>query len=406
MPDRRNPGKGNFGKTPLYAAFFSSISLLCACTSPAMVTELPASACEQESTPIALVQGADFQSSMLERNVTIRGIATFVVAGEGLYLEEPLSDNSSRTSDGLYIDSPELTEQIHPGDRLVAIGFVTELGEGGDTLTSLTGISGFRVCESNVPLPRSDMRLPLSAQERESLEAMQVGMQQALVVTNVMHLGKGQISISRNYILPVPTEIARPGPDARDQAGKNRRAAINVRLADGDLQPYAVGTRVLALQGVMGHDGRFPELRAKTDLPTMPQRIYRITDVGEDEIRIVGLNLHNYFNGDGYGGGFPTERGARTPAEFSDQRSRLSAAIGQIRPHMVGVMELENDGFRAGSAAQDFLQDLRSATEHPWAVVNPNAVPVGNDSITVGIFYRSDVLQAAGKARRELDPVS
>ena len=98
-----------------------------------------------------------------------------MVAGEGLYLEEPLSDNSSRTSDGLYLESPELTEQVRTGDRLVAIGFVTELGEGSDTLTSLTGISGFKVCESNVPLPLSEIRLPLSAQERESLEAMQVG---------------------------------------------------------------------------------------------------------------------------------------------------------------------------------------------------------------------------------------
>ncbi len=385
-------------KTPLSATFFSFITGFYGCTAPATITQLPASACEQESTPIALVQGAGFQSPMLERRVTIRGIATFVTPGEGLFIEQPLSDTSTKTSDGLYLDSAGLASRVRVGDRLVVAGIVTELGEGSDTLTALTGINGFRVCASSVPLPISETRLPLSAQERESLEAMHVGMQQALMVTDVFRLRTGQISVSRNDILPAPTEVARPGPDARDQAARNRRAVINVRLADGDRQRYAVGTGVLALQGVIGHDGRSPQLRVKTDLPTLPLNIYRIPEVGEDEIRIIGLNLLNYFNGDGHGGGFPTARGAKTPAEFSHQRGRLSAAIGQIGPHMVGVMELENDGFGPGSAAQDFLDDLQSATGHPWAVVNPNDAPVGSNAITVGIFYRSDILQTAGKA--------
>ena len=64
-----------------------------------------------------------------------------------------------------------------------------------------------------------------------------------------------------------------------------------------------------------------------------------------DTLRIVGMNLHNYFNGDGNGLGFPTPRGAKTYEDFQQQRSRIGAAIGVLDPHVLAVMELENDGF-------------------------------------------------------------
>jgi len=63
---------------------------------------------------------------------------------------------------------------------------------------------------------------------------------------------------------------------------------------------------------------------------------------------------------------------------------------------MVGVMELENDGFEPGSAAHDFASDLEAATGHAWQVVRPVSDRVGDDQITVGIFFRPDQVQALG----------
>jgi predicted extracellular nuclease len=78
------------------------------------------------------------------------------------------------------------------------------------------------------------------------------------------------------------------------------------------------------------------------------------------------MNLHNYFNGDGKGQGFPTPRGAETMAEFNKQRKRIGAAIKALKPHIVAVMELENDGFGDASSAQDFIRLATAATGGTW----------------------------------------
>ena len=111
------------------------------------------------------------------------------------------------------------------------------------------------------------------------------------------------------------------------------------------------------------------------------------------------MNLHNYFNGDGKGQGFPTPRGAETIDEFQRQRARIGAAIGVLDPHVLAVMELENDGFGPDSAAQDFIQLANNATKKAWAVTRPVDDNTGTDKITVGLFYRSDRLQAVGPAQ-------
>jgi len=67
-----------------------------------------------------------------------------------------------------------------------------------------------------------------------------------------------------------------------------------------------------------------------------------------------------------------------------------------LGPHLVTVMELENDGFGPDSAAQDFIADLERASGVPWRAVTPADDKVGGDLITVGIFYREDRLAHSG----------
>ena len=67
-------------------------------------------------------------------------------------------------------------------------------------------------------------------------------------------------------------------------------------------------------------------------------------DVG-GSLKIVSFNVLNFFNGDGVGGGFPTSRGADTFSEFVRQRIKIYEAMKAIDGDIVGVMEIENDGF-------------------------------------------------------------
>ena len=383
--------------TPLFAAFFVMAPLIMSCGPDDSIVELSQAACEQPFTVATDIQGNGDQSALLNELLSTRGIVTHVEPASGVFIEHA-SDANGQASAGLFIQAGSLASLAKRGDLLVVEGSVTELGEGSDTLTSLTAITGYRVCASGQSIPVTRISLPLTKSEREALEGMNLEIEQDLFVTDPRNGGAGLLTLSRDGILPIPTEVARPGPDARAQALKNSRASLRIRLDERDDQLFPAGTTILSAQGVLGHDGRGLRLLQNDRLRTIPIRVNRIAPPAGQDLRVIGLNLHNYFNGDGQGGQFPTPRGAETPAEFAAQRARLAATIEHIGPHLVAVMELENDGFGDNSAAADFIRDLESATGETWQAVQPFNGPIGGDAITVGLFYRPDRLAAAGRA--------
>lgn len=385
-------------KTPPPAAFFCVALLAAACSRPSAIDELAVGICSSEVQPIAAIQGRESASPYVGESFTVRGIVTWVQPGEGVFLEELASDEDPATSNALFLAGAELAAQTQAGDLLAAAAVVAELGEGPDTLTALTGIQAVRVCESGLPLPLSDSRLPLDEAGREALEAMRLGFNHSLAVSDVYRRNQGVVGVSANRILPAPTEVARPGAEARQQAARNRDALLAIALRDEDDQAYAVGGTIVAAEGVLGKDGGRAVLLAQQPLSYLPAPQYAPRSLPADEIRVVSLNLHNYFNGNGDGTGFPASRGARSGDEFQAQRERLVAAIGYLQPHLIGVQELENDGFAPRSAAADLLLDLQQATGHSWAVIDPLGRPIGTDQITVGLFYRPDRLRPLGGA--------
>ncbi len=384
--------------TPLIAAFFFIALLMTACQRTSKIREFPASICEFDHTAISSIQGNGELSPMLGQELQVNGIVTLIIPSKGLFIEQASSDDSDLTSNGLFIHSPELTTHIAEGDHLVVSGLVTELGERSNTMSSLTEIERFRVCASNKALPETEVALPLVRDEREALEGMHLSINQDLVISDAFGAGSGLLTVNLGGILPVPTEVARPGADARAQATKNRLLSLNIQQVDGISRILPAGTRLLALKGVLGHDSRDLRLIQKEPMRVLPTNVIPIKPPGEGDIRVIGLNLHNYFNGNGKGDGFPTPRGAKTSNEFSKQRDRLSATIAHTRPHLVAVMELENDGFGENSAARDFISDLEGATGESWNFVMPWDGLIGGDVITVGLFYRDDKLAPIGQA--------
>jgi predicted extracellular nuclease len=384
-------------ETPLIAAFFVCVITLTSCKQAVQVPELAENICESSHIPISSIQGSGETSPMLSQEVVIRGIATYVLPSKGLFIEDSNPDDSGETSNGLFIDSPELSEVIKAGDKLFMSGTVMELGDSSNTITALTGISGFKTCASYQSLPDTPVKLPLSTDEREALEGMLISIGQEVVITDVYYAASGLLAVNLGGVMPAPTEIARPGPDARAQAAKNRKSSLNIELLGKDQELFPAGTRLMGLKGVLGHDGRGLRLSLFEPLRIIPSNPTPLGNPGENELRVVGINLLNYFNGDGQSGEFPTPRGAKTVEGFSDQRARLSATISLLKPHLVAVMELENDGFEANSAARDFISDLESATGETWLVI-PHDAMVGEDVISVGLFYREDKLEPIGKA--------
>jgi len=385
-------------KTPLYAAFFCVF--LNACKVSAPPTDIAVVQCPDRTASIAAVQGDAYESPLAGEQVTLQGIVTLIQQGLGFFMEEPGSDDDVQTSNAVFIQYAQPLTGIKQGSRLSVRGEVTEIGESRDTLTALSNTTDLVVCSAGNPLPLTEISLPLDGPGREALEGMRVLIDDKLVVSGVYQFEQGKFTLSANGVQYVPTEVMQPGPATNDLIAQNRAAALPVLLS-GDMKSPALvvnGTSTNRLTGVMAHDKRGKRLTIESISGFSTPYIEVPTATPPDTLRIVGMNLHNYFNGDGNGLGFPTPRGAKTIEAFQQQRSRIGAAIGVLDPHVIAVMELENDGFGPDSAAQDFIQLANDASHESWAVTRPVADNTGTDQIAVGIFYRSDRLEAIGPA--------
>ncbi len=392
-------------KTPRNAAFFCTI-ILTGCTPDQSNPETLVSQCPTPTTPIASVQGDGLKSPVLGQQVTVQGIVTLIQNTGGLYIEEPDSDTNEGTSNAIFIQPTQLTTGITLGALVSARGKVVEIGEGHSSLTALTDVDALILCTPNQVLPLTDITLPLNGFGREAFEGMRIQVNDTLTVTDVYKFGQGHFTLSGNGIQFVPTEVTEPGPDAARLNANNRAFALPAMLANDIDHPALLfnGKVIERITGVVAHDERGLRVSLQSVSSNPVTNFAPPTPAAANSLRVVGMNLHNYFNGNGHGLGFPTPRGAKTAAGFQNQRARIGAAIRALNPHIIGVMELENDGFGPASAAEDFIQLANTVTQKSWAVTRPVADNTGTDKITVGLFYRSDQLKAIGPAQTLTGP--
>jgi len=392
-------------KTPLTAAFFY-VAVLAGCDADQSNTDGSVTQCPGRTTPIAHVQGNATESPMLGQRVTVKGIVTLAQSDRGLYIEEPGSDSDDRTSNAVFIKTADWPTEVKAGSQVSAEGEVSEIGSGRYLMTAITGVSELTNCESSHELPLTDVRLPLNGPGREALEGMRIAISDVLTVTDVYQFSRANITLSGNGPQFVPTEIVTPGREATEMLAQYRAFTLPAQFREGSFQPDLLvsGTSIENITGVLAHDGYDLRIALQSATAGPPVSLPTPSPATTGLTRIVGMNLHNYFNGDGKGKGFPTPRGAETEDEFQQQRDRIGAAIKVLDPHIIGVMELENDGFGRNSAAQDFISLANRATVKHWAVTRPVADNTGGDAIAVGLFYRSDQLKAIGPAQTLTGP--
>ncbi|MBZ0275711.1 MAG: ExeM/NucH family extracellular endonuclease, partial [Anaerolineae bacterium] len=256
----------------------------------------------------------------------------------------------------------------------------------------------------------------------EQVEGMLVTFPQELTVTEVYSLGRyGEVLLSEGGRLFQPTNVVAPGAAAAEMETANRLR--RVLLDDANLQqnrdPAAypqgglsasntlrTGDTLTGLTGVVDH--RSDEYRIQPTAPVtfglINQRPTAPPAVG-GTLRVASMNVLNYFNGDGAGGGFPTARGAATEEEFGRQRQKIVNAIIALDAGVIGLAELENDGFGAESALQDLVNNLNAASApDTFAFVQPDFT--GTDLITSAIIYRPAVVRPVGNAVGLNDPVA
>jgi len=389
---------------PALPGLLLAACLLAGCRTPATVPAgAPAPARADGIVAIGAVQGDGEASPLLDRSVTVEGVVTGSFGrGLGGWFVQDAGDGDEATSDAIFVvaDGPS---ELRRGDRVRVRGRVVEHGERArGTLTALQADTIDVVGRGEM----APVAIAGAPGNWERFEGMLVRIDAPLTVSGQHDLARrGVLHASFEGRLFTPTELAPPGPEAERIAADNARRRLllddaqsrenpgEVWYLDGQPAPRT-GSVVTAAEGIV--DQRWGEFRLQLTAPLRIAPAPRpAAPTVPGSIRLASFNLENLFNGDGRGGGFPTPRGARTPAELEAQLGRLVATIRALGPDVAALMELENDGYSPDSALAQLVAAL-NAGGGDWAFVDAGRGP-GTDAIRVGLVYRTSRLRPRGR---------
>ena len=388
-------------------------------------------ACSTSPVTIGSVQGTGETSPVAGSTVTVRGTVIGDYEGpspalRGVYVQDG-GDGNATTSDGIFVFEGNTDRGLYLGDVVQVTGAVSEFQ--GQTQI---GITTLEACGPGATVTPTDVTLPSSsATALERYEGMLVRFPQPLTVTEHFQLGRfGQVVLAANGKLRQPTADYRPGPQAAALQAANDLNRIIVddasqfqnpdpivfgrggqplsatnTLRGGDTTTNAVGVLtytwagnaaspnayrlrpVEALGGMISFDPTDPR-------PTAPPA------VGTGGIRVASANLLNFFNTytgcTGGVAGAPIDcRGAENDTEYQRQLAKEVSSLRFLNADVIGVMELENDGYGPTSAEQALVNALNAVDgAGAWAFVDADAGTgvtdvAGSDAIKVAILYRT-----------------
>lgn len=332
---------------------------------------------------------------MIDQQVTVRGIVTASWQTDeelsGFFIHsfaEDMDDNPT-TSEGLFAVTEKHHSRVDVGEQVQLTGKVEERSQ----LTSLVDISSITTCGHAESLPTiTDLKLPVqSLTELEALEGMPVKLSAS---------SANELTISGHYNYPrhgyfdvssgrlwTPTQIVMPGQDAKRQAEENQLNRLQVDDNSNVIEPSPLpfsnlwhgkqnslrsGATITSFSGIVSQFNNAYRIQPTEDLtlessseqPQLPKKT-------NDSVRIASFNVLNFFNGNGSGQGFPTPRGADNTEQMKRQLQKIVAALTALDADVVGLMEIENDGFGEHSAILQLVNALEKASGKEYEVAEP-----------------------------------
>ena len=373
--------------------------------------------CGAAKTLINAIQGEGGDSPLINQEDELEGVVTADFQSDeqlnGFFISslEADVDTNALTSEGVFVYFSDTDVAV--GDHVRVKGSVAEYYNA----TQIGDVSQVEICASGLTTAATKISLPVAdVADLEAFEGMLITLEQALVVTNNYGLGRyGEVDLATERLYQ-GTQIALPGEAANAVEAENQKKQI--LLDDGstkqNLDPISypgvgldayntlrLGDSVNTITGVLGysfdryriHPTVQPEFTAtnpRTEAPALHS---------DANLRIASFNVLNYFNGDGQGGGFPTSRGADSEQELIRQEAKLVSAITALNADVIGLMEIENDGFGELSAVASLVAALNDAdSTNEYAFVDFNMNQIGTDAITTALIYRSNMIKEVGTA--------
>ena len=373
--------------------------------------EVPVLACNQGFTAIGEVQGTTDTSPLVGQEVIVEGVVIGDYQNDdqlkGFFIQSEIADSDPMTSEALFVYNTSF--DVNAGDLVQIRANVaeqygaTQLSDVADLISCGTGV----VAATSISLPAA------TETELEAYEHMLVSLDQTLYVTDNYGLVRyGQFTVATERLYQ-GTQVAEPGEQANAVEASNRLKSIVIddgsTQQNADKVPYPapelsgfnslrLGDSITQVEGVMTYsfgayrihptaDVNVIQTNPRTDSPAL---------LGTGDLKVASFNVLNYFNGDGLGGGFPTSRGADSAVEFQRQRDKTIAAITGIDADVLGLIEVENDGFGENSALQDLVNGINAASGMNYQMVSMATDNVGTDAIMSAIIFNADKVELVG----------
>ncbi|MGR5158659.1 ExeM/NucH family extracellular endonuclease [Vibrio owensii] len=371
----------------------------------------------------------------------VTGVVTAVTTDltKGFYLQALESDNNDKTSEGLFIHTDVADTALKAGDVVCVKGKVQEYYSN----TQLASDANSYVKTGTSDIPRvTDLVIKEGETLRDALErheGMQVELTSAsdLFVTRNFSYDydsrRNNMMLSHEAPLFKPTQLHAAESDAAVELAKDNAANRVYLESDGKAPngqiPYypdfakdadqdgsseqhiRLGSRVEGLQGVVAYSYNEYRLIAtnevdNTNFVTSGEGFdvarKDAPAIADSDLRIASFNVLNYFNSvadSGHENPTGQNRGATNLDEFLIQQAKIVAAMNKMDADIIGLMEVENNGFGDSSAVKNLVDALNAEiedTEDHYTYVEIADQDkyqdeyFGSDAIMVAILYRAN----------------
>ncbi|BBT20368.1 MULTISPECIES: ExeM/NucH family extracellular endonuclease [Aeromonas] len=435
----------------LYAAGFS-------CPADSALTPIPAIQGSGDKSP--LVPDDQFESA---QSVSVKAVVSGLgeSLNKGFYLQDVQGDGNPETSDGIfvYLNDKNFASKypdIQPG-ALVCLEAKVEEYYGHTQLKPLFDGSTPRL--TTLAQGAAPAATALRVLEGETLaRALErhEGMRVRLDADSALKISRNfsyDYAARRNNLvlahgapLMKPTQLhvaSSPEAVALAEANASNRVFLesDFKAGDGKLpwlpawepeQGYLrIGDAPINLEAMVGYSYNEYRLIVPRDQTITAGDLLRTGDndrqsaparLDGTDLRIGSFNVLNYFTSHSSVGGALNvlcadqadadsakgcNRGAKSLEEFQLQRAKIVNAITEMDADLLGLMEMENNGFDEHAALHDLVESLnarqKEASKHYAFVTLPKALLTedrffGGDAIMVAMIYRPALLTPSGDA--------
>ncbi|MCW7553129.1 ExeM/NucH family extracellular endonuclease [Endozoicomonas gorgoniicola] len=390
--------------------------------------------CNDESiTPIHEVQGKGFKSPLENKLVTVQGVVT-AVYDSTYFVQQTTPASSEYDGASLAIQVYDSKNKPKVNDVVYIRGIVKEyksMNQKTDgTMTQLTEIGNdYEKCRESSGIKPTSLLFTTNT-NLESYEGMQVSLsnKNLYISSNRLLNRYGNLTLALDGVRQKPNNLYLPSSEEAAQLRKDN-ARNSIVLDDGstksnpatisyypnlsDDNPLRVGTLVNGgLKGILRYAYDSYQLIPAAEIsidnsqslrPESPEK------KAPENLRIASFNVLNYFNGlrnddgtiDWKRSDKGKARGANSAGEFATQRSKIINAIHEIDADILGLLEVENDGYGEYSAIQDLVNGLNKAFEDDpethYEFVRTSDKYIGQDVIKVAMIYNTHRVEPEGE---------